>query len=314
MAEIIHCRCGRAMECRRTDVLETVVCPACRTELALDLSINGDRRRGYLTVVAGPERVGEVVLIPVDVELAIGSASASWLYLPDASVSDHHCTIRLRPDGVLALLAAGSEHGDASSPWAEVKSNQGMRIGAFVLKFAVRDVEMEPAAGRPPVRTGPPPPPPMVVMRSVTSRSGWPDALASHRFRIARAGLIAAALLLAALHGVSEARKQVPDWGTLVAMTALVAGMFATVRKIGVGQRLANLLASGLVIAAAGVELITGHLLPGIGLLILPAGMLLATEQPRQPIWAFVALLLVVVGVAVLAFALLGPRGPLFGV
>gem|GEM_PF-5628023 len=307
MAEIIHCRCGRAMECRRTDVLETVVCPACRTELALDLSIDGDRRRGYLTVVSGPERVGEALLIPVDVELTVGADPSCWLYLPDASVSDQHCTVRLRPDGVLALLAAGSERGGPSSPWAEIKSSQGMRIGAFVLKFSVQTVEMEPAAGRPPVRTGPLPPPPMVVMRSVTGRSGWLDSLASRRFQIARAGLIVAALLLTALHGVSEARKQDPDWGTLVAMSALIVGMFTAARKIGIGQRWANAVASSLVIVAAGVELITGHTLPGIGLLILPAGMVLATELPRRPIWAFLALLLVVAGDAVLVFALLGP-------
>src|SRR5262245_35419005 len=123
MSEIIHCRCGRAMECARTDVLESIICPACGEELMLDLSVNGERRRGFLTVISGPERRGEQLLMPVGSALPIGSSMSNWLYLPEGGVAECHCMLTLAPAGTLAVSATSADDAPAKV-FASLKPNQ----------------------------------------------------------------------------------------------------------------------------------------------------------------------------------------------
>jgi len=304
MGDIIHCRCGRAMECGRTDVLETVLCPACQTELALDLESNGERKRGYLKVIAGPERSGEELLIPVDLALPVGSAVDNWLYLPGGAVAERHCLLQLEPEGRLAV-SQWNENADGSQKvLARLQPNQVMRVGKYVLRFSVGEVQAPRVASAGGVTSANPAlAQPVPVMQRVGGR-GILAELTRSRFRVARWALYATAAILAAHHAMLVARQDKPIYAAIGVLVLILWGMVLATRRVGMGQRMWNLTAIAALVCAAGLEMWLHQPLTTAGLLVLPAGLLLTMERPPGSATTIVTLVLMVVSLALLLIGL----------
>lgn len=288
------------MECGRTDVLETVVCPACDAELSLDLDLGGERRRGYLTVVVGPERRGEELLIPVGESLRVGAAIDNWLCLPDGGVADYHCILELGESGSLSIRKAGVVQPSTSRGLAELQSNQMMRVGSYVLRFSLGEV-LPPVQAPIPgsgssastVRTP--------MMQSVTGRSGPLWELTRNRFRVARWFMFCVAVVFALSHAIPALREARPNYGLLAMAAALAWAIVTMARRISMGERLWNLCALGTLVAAAIVEASLRQWPMMIGLLVLPAGLLLTTERPPGKLTSVLSVGLMTVGFVILS-------------
>ncbi|MCK6456288.1 MAG: FHA domain-containing protein [Phycisphaerae bacterium] len=280
MAEIIFCPCGEAIETARTDVLEAVHCPVCRTELDLDLTINGQRRRGFLTITGGPDRIGERLLLPVGKDLTVGSLEGSWLYLLDDSVAAQHCTFRLAADGRLEVFVGSSYGGKPSESTASnvIQPNQVLRIGSFQLRYSIEDVAPSPVVIAPPsgARAAMPRAP---VLQSITRKPSPFDALMKNRFQIARTILIVLGALLAVDHLLRGVRN--PDgfdpYNAFWAV-AFPAAYLTVARRIGLAGGGWNYSACGLALLAAMVETIFSQPTAGIAML-LTSGALFALLQ-----------------------------------
>lgn len=305
MGEIIHCRCGRVMECGRTDVLESVKCPACSAELGLDLELGGERRRGYLTVVVGPERRGEQLLIPVGESLRVGSAADNWLCLPAGGVADYHCILELNSSGTLLVRKAGESQVGATRGLAELQAEQMMRVGEYVLRFTVGEVFVPGAAG--PAAGGAASSAVRVpMMKSVTGQSGVLWQLTRSRFRVARWFMLGAAVVYGISHLIPVLRESRPNYGLLAMAAALVWAMVTMARRMSMGDRVWNMAALGTLVIAAIVEGILHEWPLMIGLLVLPAGLLLTTERPPGKATSLISVALMTVG---LAFVAVGASG-----
>jgi hypothetical protein len=317
MAEIIHCPCGQAIEFSRTDVLETIDCPVCRRELVLDLQSDGQRRRAFLTVVAGPDRVGEQIIVPVGHDLRIGSAHGAWLYLLHDSVAPHHCSLMLDPTGQLVAFspqATPDGPANVNQYRIAIRPGQLVRIGDFHLRFAIGAIE-QPRAMTAPAAAAPPPPPPTPILKDLSSVDPVSRFLIRHRFRLARIALFCVAVLLAVFHGFHLAyRDEIPWYYALAACAAIFGGLVALSRTIGLTRRAWNLAVILIVLLAAAVESYLGQIGLMVGLLILTAGLILAVERPPSqiPLWLAVGLMLL--AMLTMTASLVRPGGPVFDV
>ncbi len=296
------------MECGRTDVLESVTCPACEAELALDLELAGERRRGFLTVVVGPERRGEQLLIPVSESLRVGAAMDNWLCLPDGGVADYHCIMRLGEEGKLSISKAGESLHPSAKGMAELQSDQMMRVGSYVLRFTIGEVLPPMAAPTPgngardrAIRTP--------MMQSVTGKSGWLWQLTRNRFRVARWFMFGVAAVYGISHLIPAMRDSRPNYGLLV-MAAAVAWAIVTMgRRMAMGERLWNSCALGTLLVAAIVEASLREWPMMIGLLVLPAGLLLMIERPPAKVTSAISVALMSIGFGILLVGAAGLHG-----
>ncbi|MFO0973812.1 MAG: FHA domain-containing protein [Phycisphaerae bacterium] len=309
MAEILHCVCGRPIECARTDIIETIRCPHCNIELALDLPDESARRRGYLTVVEGPDRRGEVVLIPVGERLGIGSRLGNWLYLPDPSVAWLHCRVALQAGGELDVYGDESQPGVPATPTARLRSGQALRVGAFVLRFLIGPIQpVGPGGGAlgqrpviaPPADRGP-------VLQRVGDGGRRVARLARMRFGVAR---FAAVALTAAAAIINLARLSRADrlWTieSAVRMVPLIAVLFAA-RRIGLGRAGWNWGVVGVLVLAGAAQLFGAQPLLAVALGVAAGGisLLVPTRIGVAVVMCGVALLVMAAGLTILE-----PLGP----
>lgn len=285
-AEIIHCPCGRALECARTDVLESLTCPVCGEEVELDLRVNERRCRGYLTIVAGPDRCGEDLMLPLGRPLRVGSATNNWLYLPDEHVAAVHCTLLLEHSGVMTVTVGGDSH--SGQPFrAEVKPQQTLRIGPFSMRYTIRPVSdpnsssvfhaklaaaAKPRSGEIPVR--------VPVMQAVTEVNPFVHNLTSQRFHYARTALYVTALIVGVTHAFRLARIDVmPMWGAVLLLVTVFWSMVGVARQIGLGRFRWNFGCVILLVVIAGIEIYLQQYLLVAGLATLAAGLLLSVVR-----------------------------------
>src|SRR5688572_24255562 len=117
MAYVVCCPCGNPLDCENLDIVVTLACPRCEKEMEIELDgARGQRVRGVLTVMEGPMWVGQRFVIPIGPDLKMGKADDNWLALDGDEVSDHHCQIRLTPQGEVILRDLESNNGTWVGP------------------------------------------------------------------------------------------------------------------------------------------------------------------------------------------------------
>ncbi|HUN81064.1 MAG TPA: FHA domain-containing protein [Phycisphaerae bacterium] len=148
MSVVICCPCGTPIDAEHLDVVISLNCPQCKRELALEFelplggegsSIGSPRRRAVLTVVDGPQWIGERFLVPVDVDLQIGHDLSNWLSLDDKDVSPVHCRLKLQSNGSLILedkaSTGGTWVGQQRIGKVRLGAKQSFRVGPYRLQL-----------------------------------------------------------------------------------------------------------------------------------------------------------------------------------
>lgn len=242
MAVVICCPCGTPIDYENLDLVVTLSCPKCSRELELEIEQGpADRRRGLLTVVEGPHWVGERFLVPVGVELKIGNTSGNWICLDSEQVAPYHCRMLLSPQGAVVVEDAksptGTWIGQQRIARGRLGPSQSFRVGEFRFRLDFQNSDGTTVVAAPsPVldRSGVLP-----TMVKVTPKPTLGNKLASHRFRLARWLLLAAAVSLGVFHlvglqGVTESWH----WARAAAV-GLGVGLLtaATGRKVTLAHR-----------------------------------------------------------------------------
>ncbi len=206
MGQSVYCACGNPLEGENLDLVVTMSCPHCQRELTLEMDdATGASRRPLLTVVQGPHWVGEQFVVPVGIDLSIGSGPSNWLTLEDGSISEVHCRLRLLPDGGLMIEDQKSERGTWVGPKRIARGklipSQPFRVGVFQFRLDLCLIEAQPAPppqrinlqdGDPSVRFDVTPPQPALFR--------W---IVRNRFQISRLYMAVGAWMMGVFHAVA---------------------------------------------------------------------------------------------------------------
>lgn len=238
MALVVCCPCGYPLDCDNLDIVVTLSCPRCGCEIPLELeTAQPGVARAVLTVMEGPHWVGEQFIIPIDLDLTIGTAAGNWLSLEDETLAETHCRLHLDPAGRLMVEDLKS----SSGTWIEnqrvlrgrLQPKQSLRIGEFRFRLDFQSAEgssIAPAAVLP-AEAAPQPLPEMERVSRLETPGFW---VIHHRFPLCRAFMLAAAWLLGLYHAGRLMQRPERPWPCL---EACIAGVVVGVLLAMAGHR-----------------------------------------------------------------------------
>ena len=146
MALVVCCPCGNPLDCDNLEIVVTLTCPKCNREIPLELETDQPTTtRGVLTVMEGPHWVGEQFIIPIAMDLTIGTVSGNWLSLESANLGETHCRLYMDAQGRLMV----EDLGNPSGTWiaeqrvlrGRLQPRQSLRVGEFRFRFDLQSSE-----------------------------------------------------------------------------------------------------------------------------------------------------------------------------
>ncbi|HPZ98642.1 MAG TPA: rhomboid family intramembrane serine protease [Phycisphaerae bacterium] len=148
----LPCKCGKRLKVPESRVGKTGHCPHCRSPLRLiapSYRSGADRFEGMLEIVAGPERVGEIILLGGPGPIEIGRSGDRHLILTGRTVSRNHCRLVRSSNGWHVedcKSTSGLYLNGRRIEGANLQDGDRMRIGDYELSYW--QPEAAPAASR----------------------------------------------------------------------------------------------------------------------------------------------------------------------
>ncbi len=309
MAYVVCCPCGNPLDCENLDIVVTLACPRCEQEMSIELeSSPGQRLRCVLTVMEGPMWVGQRFVVPIGPDLKIGKADDNWLALDGDLVSDHHCQIRLTPQGQVVLRDLESNHGTwvgtLRVSQGKLKAGSSFRVGEYRLRMdflrTLSDEVVSPHAGSSSDLNLP-------ALRSVDDEKVFLDHVVAKRFILGRTLIIAFAWTVSIWHLLVLRNAPAFRWENWQAGAAAVVMLLAilfTGRKVALVSRYQKYAVLG-VLVALGIfdSAVLAQPAPAIASLLVAGG--LAMMIARIPSHATIVVAMVLSGGAVLTTTVL---------
>ena len=227
MALVVCCPCGYPLDCDNLDIVVTLPCPRCGLEIPLELetALPGVAR-GVLTVMEGPHWVGEQFIVPVDMDLTIGTASGNWLSLESADLAESHCRLHMDTTGRLMVEDLQSPTGTWITEQrilrGRLQPKQSLRVGEFRFRFDFQSAEGSTIAPAAVLSTEDVSKPLPAIDR--VSRLETPGLwVIHHRFHVCRVLMLSAAWLLGLYNACRLMQRPDQPWPCLEACVAGVA-------------------------------------------------------------------------------------------
>jgi hypothetical protein len=137
----LRCKCGKRLKLPESSIGKTGSCPVCKSPLRLVAPSYADGASpcdARLEITAGPDHVGEVILVAGDGPIGIGRAPAKDLILAGSSVSRNHCRL-VRIDGGWRIEDEKSTSGlfvnNERVGGADLHNDDRLRIGDYELSY-----------------------------------------------------------------------------------------------------------------------------------------------------------------------------------
>lgn len=290
MPLVVCCPCGNPFDSQNLELVVSVVCPRCGRDFVLELDSGpAARSRAILTVVEGPRWVGERFVIPVGVDLTIGTAPGNWISLDGADIAEAHCKLHLSPDGQASI----SDQDTASGTWVESRRvrqcrlapQQSFIVGGF--HFRVGFLSADGADSGPVIAPILDVAQPLPALADATQGPTPGEWLNRNRFQVARGVVRTFACLTGILHVCILHQASGHD---LKLATAVLAGMVILAVLMFLGNRITlverSFTLAGIVALAllAGVDVYWGMQWPAIAAALLAGCLaLLLFRLPSNP-------------------------------
>jgi hypothetical protein len=304
----VHCACGNPLEGDNLDLVVTLSCPHCRRELTLEIDDpTGASRRPLLTVLQGPHWVGQKFVVPVGVDLSIGSSPSNWLALEHGSISDVHCRLRLLPDGGLLIEDQKSAQGTWVGPKRIARGklipSQPFRLGQFQFRMDLCPIEAPVAP--PPQQINLQEDEPSVrfdVRRPQPALIRW---LLLNRFQISRLYMFIAAWLMGIFHAVAwYGGRNWTAWSRLVLGAILITGaMIISGSRVSLAHRHFKYASLGILMVLTITDLCFGFQGAAIACLCLAACLTILVMRVPTGAFAILSFLVGLAGLLVLTGA-----------
>ena len=261
MALSVCCPCGRPLDCDQLELVVTLTCPSCNRELLLEVDDGPRQRMAVLTILEGPDWVGEQFVVPVGVTLTIGSAAGNWLSLEDDAVSEVHCALHLTPAGALVLEDRTSKTGTWISQQriarAKLGLKQSFRAGRFRMRVDLQSPDgstITTAAIAPLDNSAFLP-----IMTAVTGKKSIGQRLNANRFILARILVNSYSVLAAVYHVFALHDKGVSSWPwnkACIAGAVILICLSAAGRRVALTHKHLQFVSLGLLVILAIFDLV----------------------------------------------------------
>ena len=322
MAVVVCCPCGNPLDCDNLEIVVTLTCPRCRRELLLEMeSPRGGCVRAILTVMEGPCWVGEQFVVPVDVDLTIGTGTGNWLSLESERLGDVHCHLRLDSQGRLFV----EDHQSAEGTWiaeqrvlrGRLLPQQSLKVGEFRfrLDYQTPDGTGTAAAAAVPAQENSRPLPAMERVSRFETPGRW---LVHNRFPVARMFILTFAWLTAVHHGCRLPLLEGQGWtrwSAFMVAVGILVGLWAAAQRVTLIHRYYKFASFGALVLLAVLSLTWGLPVAGAAALALASCLtLLIIRTPEQPAAILAAVLGVGADTLMTVLAAQAVRGVVFAV
>lgn len=264
MAMVVHCGCGYPLDVDQLELVVSLTCPSCSSELDLEVELNdGQTGLATLSILEGPHWVGEQFVMPVGKPLIIGSAEKNWLCLHSDALADMHCRVKVATNGALLLedlqSSSGTWVGKQRISRCRLAPRHAFSAGGYRFVYGLQSSDASTIMTAAPHVAAKRKTRPQSALNRIKTSNTVTGRLIASRFAMARIGATIFAVLVG-IHHLFALSPKCADrltWPAAGILSAVVAvALIAAARRIALSSDILRFVAPAL-LAAVGIADLT---------------------------------------------------------